>query len=245
MRVDTPSGRMSVFDIMQSTMNAVDTAAQIKGQGNGGNRTRLDFTLPSKMETWSFTLSGNKGSTNITADIARDNLGAMVDEINKFTAQTSVAAEIDPDTGNMILTDVTEGEIVIKDISISGQDRATEKLTSYVEFTKLDGSDNQVAPPVRLTDRDQLIAYNVSTMRAALDSISIQRSTIASQLGKNDLQREVLDSRKLTVEKDVSALNDTDLAEMITKLQGQMTNLEAAQAAFSKIGQQSLFDYLR
>ena len=42
----------------------------------------------------------------------------------------------------------------------------------------------------------------------------------------------------MTIEKDVSALSDTDLAEMITKLRGQMTNLEAAQAAFSKIGQQ-------
>ena len=36
----------------------------------------------------------------------------------------------------------------------------------------------------------------------------------------------------MTIEKDVSALSDTDLAEMITKLQGQMTNLEAAQACF-------------
>ena len=64
-------------------------------------------------------------------------------------------------------------------------------------------------------------------------------------LEKNEMQRNVLESRKLIIDRDVSALNDTDLAEMITKLQGQMTNLEAAQAAFSKIGQQSLFDYLR
>ena len=55
----------------------------------------------------------------------------------------------------------------------------------------------------------------------------------------------MLESRKIVVDRDVSKLNDTDLAEMITKLQGQMTNLEAAQAAFSKISQQSLFDYLR
>jgi flagellar hook-associated protein 3 FlgL len=64
-------------------------------------------------------------------------------------------------------------------------------------------------------------------------------------MGKNEVQRNVLETRKLAVDRDVSALNDTDLAEMITKLQGQMTNLEAAQAAFSKISQQSLFDYLR
>jgi hypothetical protein len=73
------------------------------------------------METWSFTLSGNKGAAEITADIARDNLGSLVSEINRFTSQTSVSAAIDAATGDIILTDVTEGEIVIKDISISGQ----------------------------------------------------------------------------------------------------------------------------
>jgi len=245
MRVETENGRRSVFDIIQSAMNSIETAAQIKGQATGGNKTRLDFTLPSKMETWSFTLSGNKGSAKITADIARDNLGALVTEINRFTSQTSVSAAIDAATGDMILTDITEGEIKIEDISISGQDRASEKLTSYVAFTKLDGSLAAVSPTVKLTDRDQLVAYNVSAMKAAMDSIANQRSAVASQMSKNEMQRDVLESRKLIVERDVSALSDTDLAEMITKLQGQMTNLEAAQAAFSKIGQQSLFDYLR
>ena len=245
MRIETENGRRSVFDILQSAMNSIETAAQINGQANGGNRSRLEFTLPSKMEEWSFTLSGNKGSAEITARIARDNLGDLVSEINKFTTQTSVAAEIDEETGDMILTDVTEGEIIIQDITISGQDAASDTLTSYVAFTKLDGNMAPISPTVKLTDRDQLIAYNVSSMRAAMDSISIHRSSIASQMGKNEGQRNVLETRKLAVDRDVSALNDTDLAEMITKLQGQMTNLEAAQAAFSKISQQSLFDYLR
>ena len=245
MRVETPNGRRSVFEVIQSAMNSIETGAQIKGQATGGNKTRLDFTLPSKTETWSFTLSGNSGAAQITAEVARDNLGAMVTEINRFTSQTSVSAAIDAATGDMILTDITEGEIKIEDISISGQDSASEKLTSYVEFTKLDGSLAAIGPTVKLTDRDQLIAYNVSSMSAAMDSISNKRSLIASQMSKNGMQKDVLEGRKLVVDRDVSKLNDTDLAEMITKLQGQMTNLEAAQAAFSKIGQQSLFDYLR
>ena len=245
MRVETPNGRRSVFEVIQSAMNSIETGAQIKGQATGGNKTRLDFTLPSKTETWSFTLSGNAGTAQITANVARDNLGAMVTEINRFTSQTSVSAAIDAATGDMILTDITEGEIKIEDISISGQDSASEKLTSYVEFTKLDGSLAAIGPTVKLTDRDQLIAYNISSMSAAMDSISNKRSLIASQMSKNGMQKDVLEGRKLVVDRDVSKLNDTDLAEMITKLQGQMTNLEAAQAAFSKIGQQSLFDYLR
>ena len=245
MRVETPNGRRSVFEVIQSAMNSIETGAQIKGQATGGNKTRLDFTLPSKTETWSFTWSGNACAAQITANVARDNLGAMVTEINRFTSQTSVYAAIDAATGDMILTDITEGEIKIEDISISGQDSASEKLTSYVEFTKLDGSLAAIGPTVKLTDRDQLIAYNISSMSAAMDSISNKRSLIASQMSKNGMQKDVLEGRKLVVDRDVSKLNDTDLAEMITKLQGQMTNLEAAQAAFSKIGQQSLFDYLR
>ena len=128
MRVETPNGRRSVFEVIQSAMNSIETGAQIKGQATGGNKTRLDFTLPSKTETWSFTLSGNAGAAQITAEVASDNLGAWVTEINRFTNQPSVSAAIDSATGDMILTDITEGEIKIEDISISGQDSASEKL---------------------------------------------------------------------------------------------------------------------
>jgi len=251
MRVETfdalgvSTGRRSVFDIMQSAMNSVDTAAQIKSQATGGNKTRLNFNLPSKMESWTFTLAGNAGPKIINADIAKDNLGALVTAINAVTADTSVSAELEVATGHIILTDVTEGEIMIKDISIKGQDRAANALSSYVSFTQIDGSLKDIGPTVKLTDRDQLVAYNTGAMRNAIDSISTQRSIVASQMSKNEIQSNILESRKMTIERDVSALSDTDLAAMITKLQGQMTNLEAAQAAFSKIGQQSLFDYLR
>ena len=251
MRVETfdalgvSTGRRSVFDIMQSAMNSVDTAAQIKGQATGGNKTRLDFNLPSKIESWTFTLSGNSGPKIINADIAKDNLEALVTAINAVTADTSVSAELEVATGDIILTDITEGEIMIKDISIKGQDRAADMLSSYVSFTKLDGSLTGIGPTIKLTDRDQLVAYNTGAMKNAIDAISTQRSVVASQMSKNEIQSNILEGRKMTIEKDVSALSDTDLAAMITKLQGQMTNLEAAQAAFSKIGQQSLFDYLR
>jgi flagellar hook-associated protein 3 FlgL len=58
-------------------------------------------------------------------------------------------------------------------------------------------------------------------------------------------QSDVISSRKLAVDKDVSRLGDADLAELVTSLQAQLTNLNASQAAFAKIGQQSLFDYIR
>ncbi|MET0362755.1 MAG: flagellin [Sphingobium sp.] len=42
-----------------------------------------------------------------------------------------------------------------------------------------------------------------------------------------------------------SNLEDTDLTDVITHVQAKLTSLQAAQAAFAKINQQSLFDLLR
>ena len=62
---------------------------------------------------------------------------------------------------------------------------------------------------------------------------------------KADIQADVIQSRKLAVTKDISAMGDADLAKLVTELQAQLTNRDAAQQAFAKIGQQSLFDYIR
>ena len=62
---------------------------------------------------------------------------------------------------------------------------------------------------------------------------------------KLQLKSDVVGARKLAVDRDVSRLGDADLAALITDLQAQLTNLNAAQAAFAQIGQQSLFDFLR
>ena len=55
----------------------------------------------------------------------------------------------------------------------------------------------------------------------------------------------MIQSRQLAVTKDSSAMGDADLAKLVTELQAQLTNRDAAQQAFAKIGQQSLFDYIR
>ena len=73
----------------------------------------------------------------------------------------------------------------------------------------------------------------------------MQRAYVGGQLSKSKTQTDVIGSRKLAVDRDVSRLGDADLAELVTSLQAQLTTLNASQAAFAKIGQQSLFDYIR
>lgn len=54
-----------------------------------------------------------------------------------------------------------------------------------------------------------------------------------------------LDDAKLNLTERRSNLEDTDLTEVIAKVQARLVSLQAAQAAFAKINQQSLFSLLR
>jgi len=58
-------------------------------------------------------------------------------------------------------------------------------------------------------------------------------------------QEKVLEQRELLMKESQSEMQDADLAEIVTRLQSLMVSRDAAQKAFSMIGQQSLFDFIR
>ena len=74
---------------------------------------------------------------------------------------------------------------------------------------------------MKLTDRDQLIAYNISSMSAAMDSISNKRSLIASQMSKNGMQKD-------TVLGDLEAKRDWGHAKDYVEAMWLMTQQEKA-----------------
>jgi len=49
----------------------------------------------------------------------------------------------------------------------------------------------------------------------------------------------------MLVSEKIGDLGDADLAELITRLQALILSKDASQATFSKIGQQTLFDFIR
>ena len=54
-----------------------------------------------------------------------------------------------------------------------------------------------------------------------------------------------VEERKIAVEKDMSDISEADLAELVTKLQTQITSLQASQQAFVKISDLNLFQFIR
>ena len=85
----------------------------------------------------------------------------------------------------------------------------------------------------------------INQMNEAIEHFSLQQTIIGSQINRANLQHEVNDSRLKLMEEDISNLEDADIAKLVTDLQSKLVSRNAAQQAFVKISQDSLFNYLR
>ncbi len=86
---------------------------------------------------------------------------------------------------------------------------------------------------------------SIGEMNAAVDHIAVQRSMAGAQINKGEIQLGAIERRLLLMNEKVSGLEDADLSKLVTELQSKITSRDAAQQAFVKIGQQSLFDFIR
>ncbi len=244
MKVDTADGKRSVFDIADSAINAIRSASMVSSFSNAQSDARLDFTLPNQLQTWTFSLEGGSGQADITASLSDNNLQGFVDQVNASTSQTGVTATLEAD-GSVKLLDSTSANIKLSDIQIEGYEFSNKIVNSFVDMTALDGSGAKVAGAVRLTDTGQIVRESMSNFDQVLSNLSLQKAYIGAQATKANMQAETIRSRELVVTAEVAKLEDADLTALVTELQTKMVSRDAAHQAFAKIGQQSLFDFLR
>jgi len=245
MRVQTPVGPKGVFDIIDEVQNSIFLTGELSDFGQADANARLEFSLPENAQNWSFSLSGAKGNAKISTNAEPGNLQKIVDDINLLSTSTGVVATLEAETQTILLSDDQNGTIAIRDIEIDGQDAADKDIASRLHFTPIDEAGKTVGGTRTLADMDQLLGTNLMNIRAAMDHLSLKQTELGAYEMKAAVQLQAIESRKLVITKDISKLNDADLAKLVTDLQAQLTNREAAQQAFAKIGQQSLFDFIR
>jgi flagellar hook-associated protein 3 FlgL len=90
---------------------------------------------------------------------------------------------------------------------------------------------------------------NMAVALQQLDQIDTHFSQVRAQVGTRlselDSVKDSLDQQQLDLKQSTSDLQDLDYTEAITRMNQQLIGLQAAQSAYSKISQMSLFDYLR
>lgn len=244
-RVETANGRRNIFEIIDSVAASINPLRELNEHATADVRAEAIFTLPRQNQTWELDLEGSLGMVRISAVLSEGNEAKFAEAVNFVSDQTGVIAEFDKITGRVILTDIEAGEIRVENLEIEGQELTDYAGQYNLSFGAVDENNVSIGVPRVLTDLDQLLGRGIGNLKSALDHLSLQQAVIGAQVSKAEVQRGALASRKLAVSQDISKIGDADLAKLVTELQSQLTNRDAAQQAFAKIGQQSLFDYLR
>ena len=91
----------------------------------------------------------------------------------------------------------------------------------------------------------KMIKDRLDDIKAVQEHIANQRAVLGARTSSLSRQQELLAERKIAVEKDMSDISEADLAELVTKLQTQITSLQASQQAFVKISDLNLFQFIR
>ncbi len=82
-------------------------------------------------------------------------------------------------------------------------------------------------------------------LKGALNQVSNVQGSVGARAARLDIVASQATDAAAARETDRVALEDTDVSTAITELQKTMTVLQATQASFTKLGQLSLFTYLR
>ena len=244
-RVETANGRRDIFEIIDGVAASINPLRDLNEHASASARGEAIFTLPRQNQTWELDINGSLGGTRISAVLSEGNEASFAEAVNAASDLTGVTAKFDQLTGRIILNDMKAGEIRIENLEIEGQELSDYAGQYNLSFVAVDENEQQIGNPRILTDLDQLLGRGIGNLKSAMDHLSIQQAVLGAQMSKAEVQRGALASRKLAVSQDISKLGDADLAKLVTDLQSQLTNRDAAQQAFAKIGQQSLFDYLR
>ena len=131
------------------------------------------------------------------------------------------------------------------------QTNSHDKSDFVILFDPLDGSSNidvnvSVGTIFSIYKKKKAISNPLDQcLQKGIEHFSLQQTYIGAQLSKASIQEEALQRRQIVMSEELSKLEDADITKLVTELQTMLVNRDAATQAFAKIGQQSLFDFLR
>lgn len=222
-----------VFAVIDDFLGSIKSAsAAPRASVTGAGELHLQPSLTRAPANWSMALEGPLGRATVSFDAAKGALSGAVDVINAQSAATGITATLDPDSGALTLS--ATGDITVSEIATTPDPGGI-----LITARDADGLSQALVPPER--SRDAVI----NRLQEATDHLIDQRTQLGALSADAARQSDVIDNRKLAMDRAVTGLEDLDLAQALTRLQQSMLTRDATQQAYVRITQKSLFDYLR
>lgn len=131
---------------------------------------------------------------------------------------------------NMTLSTGIDGATAFLRVPSENDHKSVFRVIEAIE----DGFDDGNFPDIAISD-----------LQRGIEHFGLQQTYIGAQINKANIQEEALQRRQIIMSENLSQLEDADITKLVTELQTMLVNRDAATQAFAKIGQQSLFDFLR
>lgn len=237
MQVDTSDGVASIFDIVDSFEAALLTDGSYAStlSADAGDGLSLSFNGDRVPRDVSFDLQGPSGSMSITAtDVVGGSHDQLVSAINEQSSRTGVSATV---VGGRLVLSAATGTIALSTLKIEGVELASREP----RFTIMTDGE----PPQTMVPTAQTLDAQLEKLVQAGQDIAVSRTKIGARLKRAEDQEAALQSRALALETDVNELGSADLGKVETELQALLVSRDAAMQAYSRIGQSSLFDFLK
>ena len=234
---------VSMFTMLENISHSIRTATSAVHATKADTHAEFEITNRD-YGTWSFDITGHGGTANISVELTGDDPADIIKAINN--ANIGITASQSSTNPKKIKLDSTQqGIIEIKNLEIPNINTAQKVPTSFITFDPLDASGNKVGHYQTLYDNNQLTSSQLNNIADTQVHIANFRGEVGSKLNLLERQNTNLSERDLAIKKDLSDLEDADLAALVTDLKAQLTGLQASQQAFVKISDLNLFNYLK
>jgi flagellar hook-associated protein 3 FlgL len=233
---------ISIFSMLENMSYSLGTAAQAVEAAEAPTNAEIQLTN-NNLGTWKFDITGNGGTASISVELSGDDPSDLINQIN--IANIGITASLSDTAGKIKLTSTQEGLIKINNLEIEGISGAQETPSSFITLNVTDPSGNIMGKSQTLYDTNQLATSQLDIISDSQLHIANFRGKVGARLNLLDRHAEALSIRDISIQKDISKLNDADLAELVTNLQSMLTSLQAGQQAFVKISNLNLFEFIR
>ena len=235
---NSASGNFSIFDAIDEFSQSLnyDISSGISSNLlSDGNSVDVVFPISGQANQYKFEMVADGTAYEIEANVYGNDFNGFVAEINSNTASTGITAEVSAD--NKITFSGAGVELKITNFS-SDLPNASDQSIRVQKGTGSNVNDEVILPSSLSNTAVQNKLHDVFehfiSMRTELG--------IAAKTAQNFV--ESTQNTLVDLNEDISEISDADMAELLTKLQGLLTNKEAAQATFSRLSSRNLFDFL-
>lgn len=225
---DATGARRDLFGMIDDLAGVLRADPRsLSEQAAGSGQLRITPALTRSAETWTMTVEGPTGSLRVSAELVAGALGPALDAINAATGRTGVTAALDAEGTGLVLS--AAGPVRLGAVSV---DPARGGVLAAAEG---------VALVAEGRGRDALVAG----LRNAADHIADRRAEVGGLAAAVERHGALVARRETELAGVLAGIADLDVVEAVTRLQELMLTRQVSQQTYVKIGQASLFDWLR